>query len=81
MKNKQTVVYIHFHDPVDLALLHRVFPEGAGFSPIMENSILISSHLTYHSVLKLLEKAVPDKEYFICVAGRHYLIKPIFDDV
>lgn len=80
MKNKQTIVYIHFREPVDLDLLHRAFPESSGFSPIMEDSVLVSSYLTYRSVLELLEKAVPDKEYFVCVAGRHYVVKPISAD-
>lgn len=76
MKNHQTIVYVHFRNGFDLSSLHRAFPETASYIPVMENSCLISSFLTYRSVLDLMQEHFPSEEYFICVASRHYHVSP-----
>lgn len=76
MKSKQTTVYLHFRNAMNIPALHNSFPDTAFFVPIMENSCLISSYLTYKSVLDLMERDFPNDEYFICVAGRHYVVAP-----
>lgn len=76
MQNRQTLVYVHFRDRLDLSALHRAFPETASYIPVMENSCLISSFLTYRSVLELMQAHFPSEEYFICVASRHYHVSP-----
>ena len=77
MSAKRTMVYIHFRNPFDLSALGDSFPDSAYFAPIMENSVLVSSYLTYKAVLDLLERDFPKEEYFICVASRHCVVKPV----
>lgn len=76
MKNKLTTVYIHFRDTLDLSALGQAFPESATFGPVMENSCIVNSYLTYKSVLDLMSHHFPNEHYFICVAGRHYVCAP-----
>ena len=76
MSSKLTTVYLHFRKPLDLPALHRAFPPSASFIPVMENSCIISSHLTYKAVQDLMEREFPQEEFFICVAGRHYVVGP-----
>ena len=76
MKNKLTTVYIHFRDTLDLSALGQAFPDSATFGPVMENSCIVCSYLTYKSVLDLMERCFPNENYFICVAGRHFICGP-----
>lgn len=77
MSAKRTMIYIHFRKPIDFSALADSFPDSAYFAPIMENSILVSSFLTYKAVLDLMERDFQKEEYFICVASRHCVVNPV----